>query len=84
MWHVGLISYWTFTDGENITRVAQDYAGQAAITDVGETPANQLIPSENIALVEAIVDAATLALMQADAEIVEIVFEEEIIDEDAQ
>lgn len=81
MWRVGVISYWTFTNGENITRVAQDYAGQCSMADAAGTSAEELLPEENIALIEALVSDDLLTAMQADPEIIEIIFEEEIIED---
>lgn len=82
MWHLGVISKWTVTNGENITRLSLDYAGLASMSDVGETPATELVPDENFALLEVLCSTVVYQTMQVDPDIIAIVWEEEIEDED--
>lgn len=75
-YQVAVISEWRTVTGLRQIRVMTDYEGMADMTDVGETPESEVIPDENIALVEVICDASVFATMQNDANMLIVWYEE--------
>ena len=68
-WNVGLITEWIFDNDTDsyMARAAIDHAKQGNyFMDVSGTPSNEMIPSENVALVECFVDNLTYVAMTVD------------------
>jgi len=78
MHKIGVISQWDMVGLVPEINVMTLYRGLANMTDAAGTPAVELIPLQNIACIDCIVDDTVLALMQSDPQVLAIIYQEDI------